>query len=209
MILKASHHPLIYPFFILYTRLKIRQHFSKVLITGQYCEKHLPVLLISNHISWWDGFWAMYLDLKLFHRKFYFMMLEEQLKRHIYFNKTGGYSVRKSSKSIIETLNYTAELLADPGNIVLIFPTGEIESMHKQVHRFERGIEYILGKVTNEIQIIFLANLIDYFSNQKPVLFMFIEEYKGIDFRSEVLQAEYDRFYMECVASNISKGTSK
>ncbi|NSW94788.1 MAG: 1-acyl-sn-glycerol-3-phosphate acyltransferase [Bacteroidales bacterium] len=206
MILKATHHPVIYPFFSLYTRLKIQRHFHKVHITGTHTEKHLPVFLISNHISWWDGFWAMYLNLKLFHRKFFFMMLEEQLKRHIYFNKTGGYSVRKGSKTIVETLNYTAELLADPGNIVLIFPTGEIESMHKQVHHFEKGVEYILKKVKNEIQIIFLVNLVDYFSNQKPGLYMFIKEHTGKDFRSDILQEEYDRFYIQCVSSNISKG---
>lgn len=205
MILKASHHPVIYPFFSCYSRWKIRKSFHDVSITGKYIEKQLPIFLVSNHISWWDGFWAMYLNLKIFHRKFYFMMLEEQLKRYIYFNKTGGYSVAKGTKSIIETLDYTAELLSDPANLVLIFPTGKIESMHKQAHTFESGIEHILRKVKNEIQIIFLVNLVDYFSHQKPGLFMYINEYQGSDFKTSSLQEEYDRFYLQCVESNINK----
>ena len=205
MILKASHHPFIYPFFRFYAFWKIKRNFHNVSISGEFNDKNLPVLLVSNHISWWDGLWAMYLNLKLLHRMFYFMMLEEQLKKHIYFNKTGGYSIAKGTRSIIETLEYTAELLSDPANLVLIFPTGKIESMHKQVHRFESGIEHILRKVTNEIQILMLVNLVDYFSHPKPELFMHIKEYKGSDFRSGTLQEEYDRFYLQCVESNIIK----
>lgn len=208
MILKASHHPFIYSFFSYYAIWKIKRNFHDVTISGKFSDKNLPVLLVSNHISWWDGFWAMYLNLKLFHRKFYFMMLEEQLKKHIFFNKTGGFSIKKGTKSIIETLDYTAELLADPKNLVLIFPTGKIESMHKHEHIFEKGIEHILRKVTNEIQILMLVNLVDYFSHPRPELFMYIKEYKGSDFSSGTLQEEYNRFYRECVISNINKNST-
>ncbi len=87
MIYKATHHQVIYPFFQMYTRWKIWRNFHGVIITGEYHEKDLPILLITNHISWWDGFWADYINMKLFHRKFYFMMLEEQLLKHMFFNK--------------------------------------------------------------------------------------------------------------------------
>lgn len=208
MIYKASHHPVIYPFFKLYAVWKIKRNFHLVSITGDFEEKHLPVLLISNHISWWDGFWAMYLNLKLFKRKFYFMMLEEQLKKHMFFNKTGGYSVRKGSRSIVETLNYTAELLADKNNLVLIFPQGEIESIYHQTFRFEKGIEHVIEKVKGKVQILFVVNLIDYFSNQKPGLYIYFTEYSGSDFRSENLAKEFSIFHVSCVEQNLSKKES-
>jgi hypothetical protein len=53
------------------------------------------------------------------------MMLEDQLKRYWFFKYTGGFSVKKKSKSITETLNYTQELLSDGKNLVLIFPHGQ------------------------------------------------------------------------------------
>ncbi len=203
MIYKASHHPLIYPFFRLYTRWKISRNFHGVIIKGDHHEKNLPVLLITNHISWWDGFWAEYLNMKIFHRKFYFMMQEDQLKKHMFFNRTGGYSVKKGSRSIIETLNYTSWLLADSKNLVLVFPQGKIESIHNQNLKFKKGIEYILRKVKSPVQIIFLVNLIEYFAEAKPGLIMHFKEYSGSDYSVEVLQKYFNIFYSCCVAENI------
>jgi len=208
MIYRASHHPIIYPFFKLYAVLKIRRNFHGVIINGDYIEKNIPILLISNHISWWDGFWAEYLNIKLFHRKFYFMMLEEQLIKHMFFNKTGGYSVRKGSKSIIETLDYTAELLADKRNLVLMFPQGRFESIYNQNFRFEKGIEHVLKKVKGSIQILLLVNLIEYFANPRPGLLIYFKEYKGSDLSTENLQTEFNTFYSACVAENIHRRRS-
>ena len=208
MILKASHHPVIYPFFQLYTLWKIRFNFHRVFITGDFNEKGKPVLLISNHISWWDGFWVVYLNLKLFHRIFYFMMLEEQLRKNIFLNKAGGYSVRKGTRSVIESLEYTSELLKDKKNLVLMFPQGKIESIHNQNIRFERGIEHVLKKTGGNVQVLFLVNLIDYFSNQKPGLYMYLREYEGSDFTTETLQNEFNGFYSSCVSGNIGKSVS-
>lgn len=208
MILKASHHPVIYPFFQLYSLWKIKWNFHRVFISGDFQEKDMPVLLISNHISWWDGFWVVYLNIKLFHRIFYFMMLEEQLRSRMYLNKSGGYSVRKGSRSIVESIGYTSELLKDKKNLVLMFPQGRIESMHNHTIRFEKGIEHVLRKSAGKVQIMFLVNLTDYFSNQKPGLYMYLREYDGTDFSSETLQEKYNSFHEECVAENMSKNES-
>lgn len=206
MILKASHHPVIYPFFQLYSYLKIRWHFREVNIIHDYREKDLPILIISNHISWWDGFWVVYLNLKLLHRKyFFFMMLEEQLRKNIFLNKAGGFSVKKGSRSIIESLSYTADLLKDKNNLVLMFPQGKIESMHKQEIIFEKGIDYVLKKTSSKPQIIFLVSLVDYFSDQKPGLYMYLREFNGTDLSTGNLQKEFNLFYSGCVAANISK----
>ena len=136
MIYRATHHFLIHPFFRFYSVWKTRRKFHKVYLNGTFTDKNLPVLLVSNHFSWWDGFWAVYLNEKIFHRIFHFMMLEEQLKSHMFLNKTGGYSIKKGSRSIIETIDYTAQLLSDRKNLVLIFPQGEISSMHIPGHLF-------------------------------------------------------------------------
>jgi 1-acyl-sn-glycerol-3-phosphate acyltransferase len=140
MIIKAKHHFVIYPFFKFYAVYKIWRHFDRVFINGDYQEKNLPLLLISNHVSWWDGFWAMYLNMRLLHRKFYFMMLEEQLKKFSFFINTGGYSVKKGNRSIIESINYTIELLTDSKNLVLMFPQGKITSVYDRSIKFEKGI---------------------------------------------------------------------
>ena len=127
------------------------------------------------------------------------MMLEEQLKKHWYFRYTGGYSVQKKSRSIIESLDYTSRLLNNPDNMVLIFPQGSIKSMHEQKIVFEKGIQRIVEKVAKEVQIIFVANMIDYFSNPKPGLYIHIKSYSGNVYDKNTLESEYNLFYRSVV----------
>ena len=199
MILNAKHNFIIYPFFKWYAGFIIKRHNSTVKITGDFKDRNLPVLLISNHISWWDGFWAMYINQKVLHRKFHFMMLEEQLRKYWFFNFTGGFSVNKSTKSIVDTLNYTSGLLKDKENMVLIFPQGEIQSLHNQNLQFEKGVERILKNKENTVQVIFLVNLVDYFSNPKPGIYFHIREYVNGAFDLKSIQQNYTKFYAESV----------
>jgi 1-acyl-sn-glycerol-3-phosphate acyltransferase len=199
MILKAKHNTLIYPFFKWYAGWIMKRHFGTIKIVGNVEEKNLPVLLLSNHISWWDGFWAEYINQKIMHRKFHFMMLEDQLRKYWFFNYTGGFSVNKKSKSVIETLNYTSELLINNKNLVLFFPQGEIQSLNYQNIRFEKGLERILKDNKNAVQVVFLVNLIDYFSNRKPGIYFHLQEYvqRGFDINS--IQDSYNLFYAQSV----------
>ncbi|NDP22143.1 MAG: glycerol acyltransferase [Paludibacter sp.] len=177
----------------------MKKHFGNIQINGAVEPKNASVLLISNHTSWWDGFWVNYINQKLFRRKFHFMMLEEQLRKHMFFNYTGAFSVNKKSRGIVETLDYTAELLSNPDNFVLIFPQGEIQSMHDQPIRFEKGIERLLKNQTNPIQIVFLVNLVDYFSNRKPGIYFYVQEYTGNTIDIQSINDSYNLFYADSI----------
>jgi len=196
--LKAKHNLFIDPFFRWFVIWKMKRSFHAIRFHGELTDREKPVLLVCNHVSWWDGIWALHFNQQFLHRKFYFMMLEDQLRKNWFFNYTGGFSVKKKSRSVIETINYTAGLLQNSQNMVLLFPQGEIQSMHLQEYTFEKGIEKILQKTKNEIQIIFLANMVDYFSNAKPVLYSYFKEFNENKTSNE-LQNKYNRFYEECV----------
>jgi 1-acyl-sn-glycerol-3-phosphate acyltransferase len=205
MIIKSKHHLIVYPLYRLYTLLKIWLNFHRVIISGEYRDKNLPVLLISNHISWWDGIWVMYFNIKCLNRKFHVMMLENQIKKFRITNMVGAYSVKKRSRSIIETLDYTNEILSDKRNMVLMFPQGEIQSVYNGMIRFEKGIERIIKENQGKIQVLFLANLIDYFSEEKPTLFLYVKELETKEAALEAIEKEYNTFYSTCVSENISK----
>ena len=136
------------------------------------------------------------------------MMLEHQLKKHWYFNKAGAYSINKGSKSIIESLDYTAELLSDNENLILIFPQGEIQSLHINDYKFEKGIDRILNKIDNEIQFVFMANLVDYFSSPKSGLFIYLKDYNYSSQTIEKIQEDYNSFISECKHKNESFKTA-
>lgn len=179
--------------------MKIKGNFKPIKIINNTDEKNLPVLLFTNHNSWWDGFWVQYINLHIFKRKFHFMMLEEQLRKFWFLNYTGGFSVRKNSKSIIETLDYTRQLLTDKDNLVLMYPQGKIQSMHEPDFQFERGPEHILKKMKNPVQVIFMVSLVDFISSDKPGLYLYLQEYAENDFKTESIQLAFSTFYQNCI----------
>jgi len=208
MVLKARHHFFIYPFFKFYAGWIIHRHFGRIELKNDFDDRDFPVLLLANHMSWWDGFFAMFLNVKILKRKFHFMMLEEQLKRFSFFNQTGGYSIRKKSRDAVESINYTAELLRDHANMVLLFPQGKIESIYKTSFQFESGIGRIIEKSGGAIHLLFMANLIDYFSDRKPGLFIYVSEYQSDKFDTASVQDAYNLFYNQCTSANCLKSES-
>lgn len=193
--IKAKHHIVIYPIFKGLTRFLLRKKFNSTNIEGNFCDNGSAVLVIANHISWWDGFWLMHLNLKILHRRFHFMMLEGQLKKHWYFQYSGAYSVRKNSRSIIESLMYTSDILKNSENMVFMFPQGEIKSLYNNSIRFEKGVKKIIEQCADDVQVLFVANLVDYFSDSKPNLYMYLKSHTVKQLKEKAVESEYNTFY--------------
>ena len=196
--LRSKHHFFIYPFFQHYTRWLLKRHFCAVTIEGSFSDQGKPVLLIGNHIGWWDGFWAMYLKLEVVKRRFHFMMQEDQLLRFRFFNYTGAFSVNRKSREVVESVQYAASLLEDPENMVLIYPQGRLQSLYASQFLFEKGIERILQGREGEVQLLMSVNMIDYLAHRKPTLYIYLRDYEG-PFRREALEEAYNRFYADCL----------
>jgi len=177
----------------------MHRNFHTVVINGQFVDNGTAVLVIANHVSWWDGFWVEYLNQQILHRRFHFMMLEDQLKKHWYFQFTGGFSVKKQSRSVIESLQYCIELLKQPANLVLMFPQGKIHSMHNHNFRFEKGIEKIVSEISPDTQILLVVNLIDYLSAPKPSLYIYFKSLTAKDITISDVESEYQKFFTETV----------
>lgn len=207
MIIKAKHHIVIHPLFKLFSQVMINSHFAQVKVIGNVnVSDNRSILLLSNHSSWWDGFWQLYLNMKVFKKKYHFMMLEEQLRKHWYFNYTGGFSVKPSARSAIKSIQYAAELLSHPNNLVLMFPQGKVESIHKHSFTFEKGVQKILEKTSKKkVQVVFLATSIDYFINRKPILHYYIAEYKEESIYHCQLEKSYNTFFNACIKQQTEK----
>ncbi|MBP6662223.1 MAG: lysophospholipid acyltransferase family protein [Paludibacter sp.] len=203
--IKAKHHKIILPLFKWLSRFMINRKFSSIHIDGKFDDNGHSVLVVANHISWWDGFWIEYLNHKTMFRTFHFMMLEEQLKKHWYFQHTGGYSVKKKSREMLESINYTVELLEKEKNMVLMFPQGKIHSSHNSSIRFESGIQQIIKKCKNETQVLFVANLTDYFSDAKPHLFIYTKICIAGSLKNSNIEEEYNLFLTEVLNQHKTK----
>ena len=199
MIIKARHHWFYYPFFKWYSRRMPRRDFSSVELHQEVEDKKLPLLMVGNHVSWWDGFLAQYINLALFHRKIHIMMLEEQLEKRMFLNKTGAYSIKKGARSAVESLHYTAEILSDPENLVVLFPQGKIHPVTDLPVSFEKGWYRIFSYLNGPIQMLFYITLFDYFSHRKPQLHLYIYDYAYDGKSLEEMEHDFNRLILSLI----------
>jgi hypothetical protein len=121
------------------------------------------------------------------------MMLEEELAKRKVLRHAGCYSVNPKSKSIIESLDYTNELLNDKQNLVVIFAQGKIESYAKQFINFEKGANRLIKSNAEKSTLLFCVISIEYYSNRKPTLFLEYREYSPEQGIPELIFNEYYR----------------
>lgn len=164
---------------------------------------HLPLLLVANHFSWWDGFIQHRLNKLFFHRRPYVMMLEEQLRKHPVLTRCGAFSVRHNSRDIIRSLNYAVRVLDDPRNMLVIFPQGRIESVNIQHVAFQSGVDYIMRHVAADFAVVMNANIVDYGPHSRPSLKVCFDCRNSRDFSDfQHLEHDFNIFYNRMKSQN-------
>ncbi|MFT4679503.1 MAG: hypothetical protein ACI84C_002688 [Flavobacteriales bacterium] len=200
--IKADHTRFYTWLYEIYSSFLIKLVFRNIrLIGNSSASKNLPILMIANHFSWWDGFIQMRLNLCVFKKKFHFMMLEEEMVKSKILHKAGACSVSKGSRGILETLQHLVEVLKKPENSYLFFPQGGIESLYTYPYTFERGgLNYILKNVKNDFQFVFNVNLVDYSSHKRPELSVYYKTYNlNNSTTAQQVEKDYNEFAHECL----------
>ena len=126
------------------------------------------IFLLTNHFSWWDGFFAYDTTYAKLNRKLYIMMQYDHFKKYFFFKYFGAFSLKKGTRGMVESLAYTAKMLNDPENLVVVFPQGELCSNHITHIHVEPGIQRIIKQIKGPCQIVYQCTLIDYFESLKP-----------------------------------------
>ncbi len=163
------------------------------------------ILLLCNHFSWWDGFFAGHLTQTCLHRDFHIMMQEDHIEKRLFFNFLGGFSINRKSKEVVKSLQYAAQLLDNPKNLVTVFPQGELISNHTKEINIERGIDYIVKKIKGDCQIIYYSAFIEYFESLKPsVYFHFLDCGTNHDFDYETVKSLINEHHKKALKEQIN-----
>ena len=165
------------------TRL-FKRHFHRIQLLGDLPEipNHLPLLLLPNHSTWWDGFFVHLLNKRIFRRTAYLMMLEAQLSKYKFFAKIGAYSIEpKHRQGILESLKYTVELLNRGTPLVSIFPQGELLPWHTRPLDYKRGVEWILREYGKPVAILPLAIRTELLGEKRPEVFFLFGDVNVFD----------------------------
>lgn len=193
--IKAHHKWSAEKIFRIYVYKLLRKHFASITLLGQFpkLDPILPTILIPNHNTWWDGFFVYFLNETVAKQNIYLMMLDEQLKKYPFFSQVGAYGINPDNpKSTLTSLKYTLDLLKEstsPKSMVCIFPQGELQPWDPERMTFMPGVEWIIKKWNNPVNLVPLAIRVEFLEHQLPHVFFMANKnhivdknaFKGLD----------------------------
>lgn len=197
----AKHNIIVERFFRRYVAWILKKHFYAVNIIGDLPEGGCGLLMIGNHFSWWDGFFAFHLNNLFLHKRFHVMMLEEQLAKRRFFSWIGAFSVQPHSKEMLLSLRYASNLLENHDAMLVLYPQGKIETAYIRKIRFGKGVMRIWNGVEGKKpEFLLYVALVDYFSNRKPTLNLYLKPITGpAELSLPWLEKQYNDFYEACL----------
>ncbi len=132
------------------------------------------VVVVSNHMSWWDGFLIYLYRCRVSpNAPIFSVMLEEQLEKHGWLRKIGCVGIQPGNlKTTRETFCEIAQACADqPGSWILFFPQGRIVPSWRRPLGSRRGIELLLNELDDAV-ILPIGLHIEPLTTSKPTAFL-------------------------------------
>lgn len=109
----------------------------------------MPVLIIANHVSWWDGFLLREVHRELRPRApLYVVMSESELRRFPIFRWMGALPLGPSplaGRTLLDDLKRRLE--ERPDAVIGYFPQGRIWPSHRRPLGFRRGGAWLAGRL--------------------------------------------------------------
>lgn len=210
MIIKAKTFPIpLFKIGLYFVSWLVSKRFHKLTINKVNFKPDTSYLLLCNHFSFWDGFLAAYLVRNTIHKAhgikgLYFMSLKKQMQMNPWLKYVGSFSVSPGKISVGESVAYAAEKLSTPGNVLVLYPQGNLESSHVRKIEMQDGINAIIPQIKGNCQIIWSSNLTEYFESLKPsVYFHMMDCGTNQDFHFESLQKKINTFHKEAIQKQI------
>lgn len=185
-----------------------RRRFNKMTINEADIKPGHSYLLMCNHFSFWDGIWAIYLTLNGIHKQqpvtgFYIMSLKKQMEKHWWLKYIGAFSISPGPRSVEESLTFAAEILSTPGNLLLFYPQGNLESSHVRHIEFQQGIAAMVPKIKGNCQLLWCSIFTEYFESLKPsVYFNMLDCGTNHQFDFALLKQNVNEFHVQAMKGN-------
>ena len=138
--------------FTWYSRRYIRRHFHslRVSLAGLPPDtRGLPLVLYSNHASWWDALVCLVVKEEFFPSRAAFAPIDAaMLKRYKMFRKLGFFGVEQGSRrGAIQFLRTAEAIVQSPENLLAVTPQSRFADVRERPVRFEAGLGYLAMRV--------------------------------------------------------------
>ncbi len=184
-------------------------YFNKLIIRPVEIKSGHSYILSCNHFSFGDGFLGFYLAYQILikqgkMKRLYIMSLKKQMELKWWLRYLGSFSIEPGKYSVRESLAYAAEILSEPGNLLLFFPQGNLESCHVRTIQFQDGISEIVPQIKGNCQLLWSSNIGEYFESIRPsVYFNMLDCGTCENFDFDQLQKQVNQHHKESIKRNI------
>ncbi|CAN5323974.1 hypothetical protein BH09BAC6_BH09BAC6_31890 [soil metagenome] len=210
MIIKSKPLPVILiKFALFFLALFLRPRFNKMVIKGVDIKPRHSYLLMCNHFSFLDGFFSLYLCFKAIDKRqpvkrVYIMSVKKQMQKKPWLKYFGSFSVDPGKRSVNESLEFAAEKLSEPGNILFYYPQGNLESSHIRHIVFQDGVYEIITRIKGNCQLLWSSNITEYFESTKPsVYFDMLDCGTNHQFDFEALKLKVNQHHLRSLKSHV------
>jgi 1-acyl-sn-glycerol-3-phosphate acyltransferase len=141
--------------FTWYSRRYVRRHFHSVRVSrsGLPPVSRLPLVIYSNHASWWDALVCLVLKEEFFPDRTAFAPMEAtMLERYQMFRRLGFFGVeQRTRRGAIQFLRTAEAVLQSAGHLLAVTPQGRFTDARERPVRFEAGLGHLAGRVQHAL----------------------------------------------------------
>ena len=153
-----EHSDFWYRMFVIYLRGYFRRSFHAVRTSGDGSPPRddKPLIVYSNHPSWWDPIhFALLASARLPERRLYGPMDAEALEKYAFFKKLGVFGVERSAggpatarqrRAIRSFLRTSQAILARQGASLWLTAEGEFTDPRKRPVRIQPGVAHLVKR---------------------------------------------------------------
>lgn len=174
----AVSRPLL-KWFTWYSRRYIRRHFHSVRISrsGLPPASKLPLVIYSNHASWWDPLVGLVLKSEFFAGRTLFAPIDAaMLERYKMFAKLGFFGVeQRSRRGARQFLRVAETVLKSPQHLLAVTPQSRFADVRERPVRFEAGLGHLATRVERALFAPFVAEYVFWEDRLPEILVRFGE----------------------------------
>ncbi len=165
--------------FTWYSRRYIRRHFHSIRISrsGLPPASKLPLVIYSNHASWWDPLVGLVLKSEFFVDRILFAPIDaSMLERYKMFAKLGFFGVEQHSRrGAVQFLRAGEAVLKSPQHLLAVTPQSRFADARERPVRFEAGLGHLATRVERALFVPFVAEYVFWEERLPEILVRFGE----------------------------------
>jgi 1-acyl-sn-glycerol-3-phosphate acyltransferase len=170
--------------FTWYSRRYLRRHFNSLRVTGADLSSEtlrLPLVVYSNHASWWDPLVGLLLGAGFLQGKnVYAPMDATALERYGFFKRLGAFGVKQNSRrGGVQFLRTARTVLKDSDSALWLTPQSRFADARERPVRFKAGIGHLPG-MARDVHFVPVAMEYVFWEERLPeILVCFGEPYRA------------------------------